>query len=175
MVKDDTKPDAEAEVKKTPPAPTGPYSKATPEMLEICEELIGLHHDHLLDSIIAIISKHKSSTVGGKTILATASIPSKKMRPLLDQDYDFIIFISLVEWQGMDDAKRHALIDHELCHCGFNDKRQPKIIGHDLEEFGAIIMRHGLWRGDLLEQKMSQAFLFTQGRVSAPDLKAEGE
>lgn len=60
----------------------------------------------------------------------------------------FVIEISEDMWVDMDDARRRALVDHELTHCRVDfDTDTPKlsIRGHDFEEFAAIIRRHGLW------------------------------
>ena len=146
------------------------YLKAKPEMVKMCQKLIEKHHEHLDGAKIAIICKDKASKKQGKTILATASLPSKKIRPLLDDDYHFIICVALDAWEVLEDKQRLALMDHELCHCHFSEDGDPIIVAHDLEEFGCIIVRHGLWRGDIDEERVSQAILFTQGvKVSAPN------
>ncbi len=53
-------------------------------------------------------------------------------------------------WQQLDDAKRRALVDHELMHCAVefdedNGERTLKMRGHDHEEFLAVLERNGFW------------------------------
>jgi Putative phage metallopeptidase len=64
-----------------------------------------------------------------------------------------LIMVAHGRWQSLTDAQRVALIDHELCHvvCVTNEdgETHPKIIGHDVEEFHAIIHRHGDWKGEV--------------------------
>lgn len=42
-----------------------------------------------------------------------------------------------------------ALLDHELRHCGFDQKGAPIIVQHDVEEFVGTIKRYGLWFEDV--------------------------
>lgn len=52
----------------------------------------------------------------------------------------------------MNLTQKAALIDHELCHCDYDDVEEVAgIRGHDVEEFREIIERYGLWRQDLVE------------------------
>lgn len=50
---------------------------------------------------------------------------------------------------GLSDAQRVALVDHELCHCTVNEDGVPTLLHHDVEEFGQVVERHGLWKPDL--------------------------
>lgn len=62
----------------------------------------------------------------------------------------------------MTDEQRIALLDHELCHAApmLDDRTQEQVVDergrkvwrmvkHDIEEFGAIVQRHGLYKADL--------------------------
>ncbi len=148
------------------------YIKAPQDMVYLCRELIEKHHPHLDGVKIALICQDKARTSCGKTVLAYASKPSKRLQPLLDDNYHFIICVALKEWELLSLKQRAALLDHELCHCIFDDYGQAKLRGHDLEEFACIIERHGFWRGDSGEDVVKQAILLTQGiTVTAPELK----
>jgi len=46
---------------------------------------------------------------------------------------------------------REPLMFHEMLHCGENDDGSPCIIEHDVEEFGAVVQKYGLWKEDLSE------------------------
>lgn len=66
----------------------------------------------------------------------------------------FVMEIAEPTWLELDDKKRRALVDHELCHCVVDDEvvdAPPKLStrGHDLEEFIGIVNRHGLWSAGL--------------------------
>jgi hypothetical protein len=69
-------------------------------------------------------------------------------------EIDFLITINMEEWNSMLPPMREALIDHELEHCcrGDDDKQgNPTWYtqGHDVEDFAAVIRRHGLWSDGL--------------------------
>lgn len=59
------------------------------------------------------------------------------------------------EWNLLTDSQRRALVDHELCHCGVKDPGadEPEwtLRAHDIEEFKAVIERHGFWKSDVRE------------------------
>lgn len=50
---------------------------------------------------------------------------------------------------GLSDAQCVALVDHEFCHCQVNAAGVPVLVHHDVEEFGQVVERHGLWKPDL--------------------------
>ena len=78
-------------------------------------------------------------------------------------DYDFVILLNFEVWNEKEftKEKKIALLDHELCHCGeaLDKEGEPKvdakgrrvwrIVKHDLEEFHAIVRRHGTYKRDL--------------------------
>lgn len=68
--------------------------------------------------------------------------------PPLNRDF-FCITIYEPWWKLLDYPRRRAVIDHELCHCGLDDKAQLTLLPHDLEAFNAEVRRHGLWKSDL--------------------------
>jgi hypothetical protein len=66
------------------------------------------------------------------------------------------------EWKrhGRIDLMR-ALLDHELCRCTVEEDDDGNvmhwIVGHDIEEFNAIIERHGDWLGEVKKLTKAQA------------------
>ena len=80
--------------------------------------------------------------------------------------YDFVILLNRQVWDDcdFDRTKKIALLDHELCHAEIVlDKKtlEPKydergrnlyrVRKHDIEEFKAIVERHGCYKRDLEE------------------------
>lgn len=76
--------------------------------------------------------------------------------------YDFIIVLNREVWEDSEfvDSKKRALLDHELCHAAgaFDssgekyDERGRRVFRtrkHDIEEFRAIVARHGCYKRDL--------------------------
>ena len=87
--------------------------------------------------------------------LGTATKRTQKdllVNEILGVECDFIITINWPSWIVMEDHQKSALIDHELTHCTYTDRKGelvPALREHDLEEFREIVDRHGLWHGGL--------------------------
>jgi hypothetical protein len=83
-----------------------------------------------------------------RVTLGKAARASAKIRLLGDRDY--VIDFNWTAWLKLTAEQRVALVDHELCHCaGRNEKGAWTMRHHDVEEFTAIVGRHGLWTPDL--------------------------
>ena len=61
---------------------------------------------------------------------------------------DIVFVVDALEWAEMDEPRRIALVDHEFCHVEV-DGDGVKMRGHDVEEFNAVVQRHGAWSEDL--------------------------
>lgn len=118
--------------------------------------LIRDHHPHLGEARILYLTTTQSRKRLDKVTLATA----QRLAPLLrylssgeEEDasagYDFVVLISALDWEGASDRQKTALVDHELCHCKKNVRGRWCLVGHDLEEFHAVVERHGLWKRDV--------------------------
>ena len=126
------------------------YKLAT-DVRDRAEKLIEKHHKHLIDVHIEYVFRDPPARRGEKLILGKArkitglnAFISDHGRPHL------LIEIAEEEWKSMNAAQEKALLDHELSHCGWDEEKDaPTIIPHDVEEFAAVIARHGLWRNDL--------------------------
>ena len=124
------------------------------EAKQIANELIAEVHQHLRTARILYLFTTQKKKHLDKVVLGKAS----KLAPLLKylssgmesvaDGFDFILMFDVAEWQDLDAAQRKALVDHELCHCAVGDDGW-RIRGHDVEEFRAVIERHGFWKYDL--------------------------
>lgn len=98
--------------------------------------------------------------------------------------YDFIITLNRETWEDREfgDARRIALLDHELCHAArkvdnegdpmIDDRERPvwRSRKHDIEEFQSVVEHHGCYKRDL--QQFAEALkakrnapLFASGSV----------
>jgi hypothetical protein len=97
-------------------------------------------------------------------------------------EFDFVILLNRDFWfrKEVTDEMREALVDHELCHAAEaidNDgmpkydtrgRRVFRIRKHDIEEFNAVVLRHGVWKRDL--QFFAQALAAADKKpLFAPD------
>lgn len=129
-----------------------------PAVAAIAQRLIKDHHEHLEGERIEYVFRSEHAKDGGKAVFGKA----RKIGGLNaylsmtedgnEEDY-FVIEIALDIWGGMSDRQRVALVDHELSHCVIkhseNGDMSIAIAPHDLEEFNAVVERHGLWRADV--------------------------
>ena len=124
------------------------YFEAPDDVVEIFSNLIKEHHHHLRYAKIAIIIKDKAPVTQGRETLAKATKVSDQYQAIAD--YDFIIWVAQDSWSRCTPDQRHALADHELCHCGGNHEEGWIINKHDIEEFQAVLDRHGPWNEELI-------------------------
>lgn len=133
-----------------------------PDVERIAKRYIAAHHKHLSGARIRyqfrLADGWKS---GGKDVAGKAAKLSAQQQ-FMSGDFDAVITIDANRWEELSPEQREALVDHELCHYVQAEDRdgipvmQPngrpvlKIRAHDVEEFVAVIQRHGLWDIDLV-------------------------
>ncbi len=114
---------------------------------KIAGSVIAAFHSRLRGRSIAYLFVEKMGS-GDRITLGTAAAANAKIRHIAE--IDFILTFNYTAWQELSLAQRVALVDHELCHCDVDlESGKPTIIHHDVEEFGAIVTRHGLWKPDI--------------------------
>ena len=107
---------------------------------EIAGPLIAEHHAHLKDKPIFYLFND-----GKMKDWATMSRRNEKEQFI--SAWMFVMEVNYKQWVVMTEKERIALVDHELCHAGIDPEMgEPFIIDHEVEEFSAIVRRHGFWR-----------------------------
>lgn len=140
------------------------YSRA-PQVADIANDLIDNVDDHkpLKDVTIEYVWRDKAPKSKGRLVLAKArkvtglsaflTNSSLGLPDIEANDSFFVVEVAADTWQRLTDEQRRALIDHELCHLQVDEDGDGRPVlsmrGHDLEEFAAIVERHGLWASDL--------------------------
>ncbi len=152
---------------------------AAPSVEAIARGVIRDHHAHLLDNDAKVLFLFTDEPVKlrGADTLATARKIGGLSAYLAQFDVEegeplgwdgeikdgfFLITVWEGWWRDRDttDEQRRALVDHELAHLWSEEEvsRQSgcatgKILlstrPHDLEEFNAVVSRHGAWRPDI--------------------------
>ncbi len=143
--------------------------EAAPEVARIAKRLIAMNHAHLREESVRVEYVFRSDTPkkNGKLTLGVtrkvsgfpAWLSRDKEAEPESEDAETSPYFALViprpEWLLMEPRMKEALVDHELTHCATKrDKKgnlQLYIKPHDLEEFNAIVERHGLWRRDVTQ------------------------
>lgn len=143
--------------------------REAPEVEAVALTLIRNHHLHLskLKDDIKYLFRSEPEVLRGSECLATASKISglkaflagsviESLGSLDDQTVSeapkpfFLMQVWMFGWSQLTKEQQIALVDHELCHFGIDDGKLT-IIPHDLEEFKAVVHRHGFWRPDVAE------------------------
>lgn len=164
---------------------TATYRPA-PAVARIAGTLIPEHHQDLEDVRIEYVFRSEAARSGGKLVWGKArkitglnaflASGDGDELPVDGDDVDEFFVIEIAEdvWRELDEKARRALIDHELSHCGTkvdsDGDLRLTVIAHDLEEFSAVVERHGLWRPDvedLVKAAWSAEQLPFDGKASA--------
>ncbi|MCG9891063.1 MAG: hypothetical protein MH252_08310 [Thermosynechococcaceae cyanobacterium MS004] len=95
-----------------------------------------------------LLFKKKISHRKGRRTLATVKILSPQER-LISDGADILIVIDWFFWMG-NPEKQEPLLFHELCHLQLDEESNLVSVGHDLEEFRAVIEKYGDWNRDVL-------------------------
>lgn len=146
---------------------------------DVAEGLVKIHHIHLATAKIAYLMKKveydskgrvKSLTTGrmGKR-RAMAKVKTAPADWNCLTGFDFVMTVEEYFWDILTLEQQIALVDHELCHCardgdGFYTK------DHDVEEFIAVVERHGFWRNELklMSEALQMKLPFEQAKESQP-------
>jgi predicted metallopeptidase len=132
------------------------YKEVTQEVLHLVEELIAEFHNALCPCKIGLVFRDEAGSSGGRAVFAKSSKAPTKLQPLLQDELDIIIEIAEDKWTKLASEQRRALLDHELCHIAMGSNGWT-IRAHDIEEFGEIIQRYGLWNYSLYSQATTLA------------------
>lgn len=128
-----------------------PAFLSAPQPESIMKVLIPVLHQHLdvprKASIVCLFREEMERR--GRVRLGVAGKASSKITYLTG--HDFTLEFNWTYWTKLSPPQRIALVDHELSHCGVNDKGNWMVVPHDVEEFATIVRRWGLWTPDLVE------------------------
>jgi hypothetical protein len=154
-----------------------------PEPYRLMDELRRKYHRDIEEARIALAwRKALKPDIDGHLVLGKCVKASDLQRELAE--WDFVILLNQEVWSApeFDDARRRALLDHELCHAQVSvdesgeervDERGRKVwrtCKHDVEEFQAVIERHGCYKGEL--EKFAEALL--KAKQAGPQLPFDG-
>jgi hypothetical protein len=172
------------------------YSLST-EAAAIARPIIKQHHDHLLGRRVEFLfierldkkGKSQAITTGGgshslygkaKLVTGLNAFLGATANDADDPQPFFVIVITKHFWDGAAKEFKEALIDHELSHCEYDStKDKYSMVDHDVEEFTAIVKRHGAWKSDLdkfFKAAKQQSLAFeSEPRAVATGPSASGE
>lgn len=131
--------------------------EARADVDEVIAEAVREWHRDLKRAHIIGLGRPKAQKSKGKLVWASIKKASPLEQVLYGDALDFILVVGLDVWTPLPMPQRRALIDHELSHATWDEGDDEKgiagswkLVGHDLEEFDAVLKRHGAWKGDVL-------------------------
>lgn len=140
------------------------------EPYRILNEVRSAHHPDTRDASIALAWRRSlTPDADGHLVLGKCQRTTDLQREFMP--YDFIILLNQEVWNDKEfgPEKKAALIDHELCHAevALGRDGEPKLDErgrrvwrtrkHDIEEFRAVVSRHGCYKYDL--EKFAETLL----------------
>jgi len=121
----------------------------------IAKVLTSALHEDIRGALIAVLYRENMGSAD-RVKLGLATKAGAKLR--FFAPVDFVIEINWTAWKTLSPEQKIALVDHELSHCGFDvDKEAFTLVHHDVEEFGSIVRRWGLWKPDLAKFQLAMA------------------
>lgn len=139
-----------------------------PDVERIANLLIARCRDlHFLRDVrVRFLWRRKAQNKNGKMVLGTCQKLSGLPQYALGGG-DFLIVLNRENCglAGLTAWQIEALVYHEMNHIAPPDEDDPEstvaLVGHDVEEFRAVIDRYGLWKTDLREVAPS----FVQAKI----------
>jgi len=145
-----------------------PKERPEPEAYRLLRELRTEQHFDTAEAKIALAwQKGIKADVDGRLMLGKCVRASELQRELVD--LDFVILLNREVWDDPEfiEKKKIALLDHEMSDAAravdadgdpvTDTKGRPvwRTRGHDIEEFRAVVERHGCYKYDL--EKFAEA------------------
>jgi hypothetical protein len=120
------------------------WYEAPQAIIDLAKDVIEKHHPDLKEARIGFIMRSDAPVANGGVTYGQARVVSA--RDQVHMPFDFIIWLAADTWADLTAAQQRALVDHELMHCKWDPAHEKATIRlHDIEEFAAIIQRHGYW------------------------------
>jgi hypothetical protein len=87
-----------------------------------------------------LIFDSKKRVSKGKLVLASLELANDKIKFFSRDDvalegYDYVLIVNEKAWQLANDKDKVRLISHEMRHAHIDEKGDPKMVGHDIEDF----------------------------------------
>ncbi len=118
---------------------------------------------------IAFLASDKEKKSHGRPVCGQCVRVPNLFKALIP--YDFLIVVYEVNTEGFTDAEMDVLLYHELLHIGMSNTGEYKLTPHDVNDFGTILRKYGLFwaEGGLRETAPAE------GAAAGGDPDGEGQ
>ncbi len=138
-----------------PRAKRAPKAKIDPswqrdELIEkLLNEVAEQNHKHLERAKIVVLVKPRGGGALCCNGVGKLMSPSRAVLALVKEDMGEVHYITVIgrdRWEKLGEtAAKKRVLDHLLCHAGgLDDKGRWFKVEHDVQEFVAVLKRHGL-------------------------------
>lgn len=129
--------------------PPKPEYERLPLVEKDLRELALKLHAHLERAKVYVVGKPKGSKAMCCGGVARLTKVSKTIRTLVKDDLGdahYLLILGLDKWRALDAEAKKRVLDHALCHAQGRDGETDEwtLAPHDVQEFTAVIQRHGL-------------------------------
>lgn len=119
---------------------------APPEVLDVVGELIGQYFPELATARIVIAVRDTPEDSGpGEDGQPQETVAATGVNDEPDAPFEYIVWFAWTVWEFLDDLQRHAMVFHELEHCGRDETGKPHLKPHDESVFTAEVELYGAW------------------------------
>ena len=120
------------------------YEEANEEFVEIFLDVLEKHFPQFQHLKFKLIFDLKKRISKGKIILASIELTSPKIKffskdKVAVEGYDFILVMDRKAWDLSGLLAKERIIRHELRHVFINETGEPKVVGHEIEDFYAEV------------------------------------
>lgn len=120
------------------------YENADESLTEVFLDVLEKHFPIIQNLNIKLLFDLKKRINKGQLILASIELTNPKIKffskdNVVLEGYDFIMIVDQKAWELAGDATRPRIIRHELRHVFIDEKGDPKVVGHEIEDFYAEV------------------------------------
>ena len=123
------------------------YLDAPQDAQQMFDNLLDLNFQHLQGITFKLIFDTKKRVSRGNIVLSSTELSNEKIKFYTADGnapvgYECIIFIDAIAWQYASEDNKRKMLSHELQHVHLDDKGKLKLVGHDVEDFAAEIVKN---------------------------------
>ena len=120
------------------------YENADESLTEVFLDVMESYFPTIQNLNIKLLFDLKKRISKGQLILASIELTSPKIKffskdNVVLEGYDFIMIVDQKAWELAGEATKARIIRHELRHVFIDEKGDPKVVGHEIEDFYAEV------------------------------------
>lgn len=116
------------------------YEEANENFTEVFLNVLDEKFPGLIYLKYKLVFDSKKKVSKGRFVLADIAVASEKLKFFTKDNiavdgYDYILTVNRKAWDLASDVDKTRIISHEMRHVFVDEKGNPKVIGHEIEDF----------------------------------------